>query len=161
MISAFCDWLVATSLSRTFQDWTWFVPMVQTVHILCIAVVLTSIGMAGLKLLGLRIGTQTLGEMISQTMPWVWIALCVLLATGALLTITEPARELLNIAFRVKMLMVLVLVAILSIIQSRVRVRPDYWTLSPGRLWAGRAVGAASLVLGVCIVIAGRWIAYV
>jgi hypothetical protein len=161
MISAFCDWLVATSLSRTFQDWTWFVPMVQTVHILCIAVVLTSIGMTDLKLLGLPIGTQPLAEMVSQSMPWVWTGLCVLLATGVLLTITEPARELLNIAFRTKMVLVLVLIAALSIIQSGLRARPDYWTLSPRRRLAGRSVGAASLLLGVCIVVAGRWIAYV
>jgi hypothetical protein len=161
MISAFCDWLVATSISHTFQNWTWFVPTVQTVHILSIAVVLTAIGMSDLKLLGLPVGSQSLAEMISQSMPWVWTGLCILLATGVLLTITEPARELLNIAFRAKMLMVLALVATLSLIQSRLRGRPDYWTLSPRRRMAGRAVGAASLILGVCIVVAGRWIAYV
>jgi hypothetical protein len=160
MISAFCDWLVATSISRTFQDWTWFVPTVQTVHILCIAVVLTSIGMTALKLLGVPVSSQSLAEMISQAMPWVWTALCVLLATGVLLTITEPARELLNITFRVKMALVLALVATLTLIQARVRTRPDYWTASARHRLAGRAVGATSLVLGVCIVIAGRWIAY-
>lgn len=161
MISAFCDWLVTTSVSRLFQDLTWFVPLVQTVHILCIAVVLTSIGMTDLKLLGLPVGSQPLAEMVSETMPWVWVALCLLLATGILLTITEPARELLNYAFRTKMLMVLVLVAMLRTIQSGLRARPDFWTLSKGRRAVGRAVGAASLVLAVCIVVAGRWIAYV
>lgn len=161
MISAFCDWLVATSLSRLFQDWTWFVPTVQTVHILCIAVVLTAVGMTDLKLLGVPVSSQTLAEMVSHSMPWVWTALCLLLATGILLTITEPARELLNIAFRIKMLMVLALVIILRIIQSGVRGRADYWTVTPRRTWAGRTAGAASLALGVCIVIAGRWIAYV
>jgi magnesium-transporting ATPase (P-type) len=161
VISAFCDWLVATSLSRTFQDWTWFVPTVQSVHILSIAVVLTTVAMTDLKLLGLHVGSQSLSEMVSQTMPWVWIALCLLLATGILLTITEPARELLNNVFRLKMLLVLALVSILKMIQSGVRGNPDYFTLSPRHRWAGRAVGAASLVLGVCIVIAGRWIAYV
>jgi hypothetical protein len=161
MISAFCDWLVATSVSRQFQDWSWFVPTVQTVHILSIAVVLTSVAMTDLKLLGLRVGSQPLAEMVTNTMPWIWAALSLLLATGVLLTVTEPARELLNIAFRLKMLMVLVLVAILWLIQSRLQVRPDYWTLSPRRRLAGRAVGTASLILGICIVVAGRWIAYV
>lgn len=161
MISAFCDWLVATSLSRTFQDLTWFVPLVQTVHILCIAVVLTLVAMTDLKMLGVRVGSQSLSEMVSHSMPWVWTALVVLLTTGILLTITEPARELLNNMFRIKMLMVLALVGVLKIIQSGLRNRPDYWSLSPRRRTAARAVGAASLILGVCIVIAGRWIAYV
>lgn len=161
MISAFCDWLVATSISRTFQEWTWFVPMVQTVHILCIAVALTLVAMTDLKMLGVRVSSQPLSEMVSHAMPWVWTALALLLTTGILLTITEPARELLNNVFRLKMLMVLVLAAVLRIVQSGLRERPDYWSLSPRRRIAGRAVGAASLVLGVCIVIAGRWIAYV
>ncbi len=161
MISAFCDWLVATSLSRTFQELTWFVPLVQTIHILCIAVVLTLVAMTDLKMLGVRVCAQSLSEMVSHSMPWVWIALGLLLTTGILLTITEPARELLNNVFRLKMLMVLVLVGVLNIIQSGLRRRPDYWSLSPRRRIAGRAAGAASLMLGVCIVIAGRWIAYV
>ena len=161
MIPAFCDWLVATSISRQFQDWTWFVPLVQTVHILSIAVVLTLVAMTDLKMLGVRVGSQPLSEMVSHSMPWVWSALAALLTTGILLTITEPARELLNNVFRAKMLMVLALVGVLKIIQSGLRARPDYWTLSSGRRIAGRAVGAASLLLGVCIVVAGRWIAYV
>jgi chromate transport protein ChrA len=161
VISAFCDWLVATSISRTFQEWTWFVPMVQTVHILCIAVVLTLVAMTGLKMLGFRVSSQPLSEMVSHAMPWVWTALALLLTTGILLTITEPARELLNNVFRLKMLMVLVLAAVLRIVQSGLRQRPDYWSLSPRRRIVGRAVGATSLALGVCIVIAGRWIAYV
>ena len=90
-----------------------------------------------------------------------WTALVVLLTTGILLTITEPARELLNNMFRIKMVLVLALVGVLKIIQLGLRNRPDYWSLSPRRRIAGRAVGAASLILGVCIVIAGRWIAYV
>ncbi|MEP6885666.1 MAG: DUF6644 family protein [Gammaproteobacteria bacterium] len=161
MISAFCDWLVATSISRTFQEWTWFVPLVQTVHILSISVVLTLVAMTDLKMLGVRVGSQPLSEMVSHSMPWVWTALLLLLTTGILLTITEPARELLNSVFRVKMLMVLALVGALKIIQSGLRDQPDYWSLSPRRRLAGRAVGAASLILGVCIVVAGRWIAYV
>ncbi len=161
MIPAFCDWLAATSLSRTFQELTWFVPLVQTVHILCIAVLLTLVAMTDLKMLGLRVGSQSLSEMVSHSMPWVWAALAVLLTTGILLTITEPARELLNDVFRAKMLMVLALVGVLKIIQSGLRNRPDFWSLSSHRRIAGRALGAASLILGVCIVIAGRWIAYV
>ncbi|MEP6546206.1 MAG: DUF6644 family protein [Gammaproteobacteria bacterium] len=152
---------MATSLSRTFQELTWFVPLVQSVHILCIAVVLTLVAMTDLKMLGVQVGSQSLSEMVSQSMPWVWTALVLLLTTGMLLTITEPARELLNNMFRIKMLMVLALVGVLKIIQSRLRDRPDYWSLSPRRRIAARVVGAASLILGVCIVIAGRWIAYV
>ena len=161
MIAAFCDWLAATPISQKFQDLAWFVPLVQTVHILCIAVVLTAVAMTGSKLLGAPIRAQPLAVMVSCFMPWIWIALATLLVTGILLTITEPSRELLNLAFRVKMVMVLGLVGLLLIIQSRLRRDPEYWTQSLGRQVAARAIGALSLLLGVSIVVAGRWIAYI
>jgi uncharacterized membrane protein len=161
VISAFCDWLAATPISQTFQDLKWFVPLVQTVHILSIAVVVTAVAMTGSKLLGASIRAQSLAAMVSYFTPWVWIALATLLVTGILLTVTEPSRELLNLAFRVKMVMVLGLVGLLLIIQSRLRRDPEYWTQSPGRQVAARAIGALSLLLGVSIVVAGRWIAYV
>jgi uncharacterized membrane protein len=161
VVLAFCDWLAATPISQAFQDLGWFVPLVQTVHILGIAVVLTAVAMTGSKLLGASIRAQPLAAMVSYFMPWVWTALATLLVTGILLTITEPSRELLNLAFRVKMVMVLGLVGLLLIIQSRMHRDPEYWTQSLGRQIAARAIGVLSLLLGVSIVVAGRWIAYI
>jgi cbb3-type cytochrome oxidase subunit 1 len=161
VIQQFCDWLAATPVSQTFQDLGWFVPLVQTLHILSIAVVMTSVGMLDFKLLGLAGRTQSLAEMVSNFMPWVWSALVIQLITGALLTITEPSRELMNLAFRLKMLMVLAVAAILLLIQGRLRRDAQYWGLSPGRRRAARVVGGSCLLLLVSIVVAGRWIAYI
>jgi uncharacterized membrane protein len=161
VISEFCDWLAATRISELFQDLTWFVPTVQTVHILCIAVVMTSISMLDFKLLGISGRGQPLVAMLSYFMPWIWTALLILLITGTLLAITEPARELLNLAFRAKMLMVVAMAGMLRIVQLRVRGDPDYWVRSQRRRTAARAFGATSLLLAVGIVVAGRWIAYI
>jgi hypothetical protein len=161
MISRLCDWLVATPISQAFQTLPWFVPLVQTVHILGIAVVVTSVGMTDFKLLGFPRNGQSLSAMVSQLMPWIWFALGVLLVTGTLLTITEPARELQNVAFRLKMLLILGLISILMIVRSGVRRDPEYWTGSPRRKSLARSIGAVSLLLVTSIVVAGRWIAYV
>lgn len=99
--------------------------------------------------------------MAAKSMPWIWGALCVLFATGALLTITEPSRELLNWAFRTKLVLVLFLSGLLLVIQLSLRANPLYWAASPGRQIAARIVGIAALIIGASIVTAGRWIAYV
>src|SRR5579862_7916359 len=130
----------------------WFVPSVQTIHIVSIAVVMTSVGLIAGKLVGLTGRQQALSAMISSTMPWVWYALGALLATGLLLTIAEPARELLNDAFRAKMLMVLALAGILRLVQVRLRQDPEYW--SRRRVAAG-GLGAVALFLAVTIIVAG------
>jgi hypothetical protein len=161
VIREFCDWLSRTSISVAFQSADWFVPTVQTVHIISIAILLTSVYVVSFRLIGVTRGGQSLAVVTSKSTPWIWSALCVLLATGILLTITEPARELLNWAFRVKMLMVIALAAILLLVQSRTRHSPQYWTESAARRRAARAIGIAAVLIGAGIVTAGRWIAYV
>jgi len=161
VIEEFCDWLSRTNVSVAFQSANWFVPLVQTVHIISIAILLTSVYVVSFRLIGVTRGGQPLAVVTAKSTPWVWIALGVLLGTGMLLTITEPARELLNWAFRVKMLLVLALAGILLIVQIRTRESPEYWTESPKRRRAARAFGIAAVIIGAGIVTAGRWIAYV
>jgi lipoprotein signal peptidase len=161
VIKEFCDWLSRTNVSVAFQSANWFVPTVQTVHIISIAILLTSVYVVSFRLIGVTRRGQPLAILVAKSTPWVWIALCVLLGTGILLTITEPARELLNWAFRVKMLMVAALAGILLLVQIRLRRSPEYWTESRTRRLAARAIGIAAVVIGAGIVTAGRWIAYV
>jgi hypothetical protein len=161
VIQEFCDWLSRTDVSVAFQSAGWFVPLVQTVHIISIAILLTAVYVVSFRLIGLTRRGQSLAILTAKSAPWIWIALCVLLGTGILLTITEPARELLNWAFRVKMLMVIALAAIVLFVQARTRRHPGYWTESPGRRHAARAIGIAAVIIGAGIVTAGRWIAYV
>jgi hypothetical protein len=160
MIQGFCDWLAATSLSQLFAGLNWFVPMVQTVHILCIGVVVTTLGMLDFRLLGLTRRGPPLETMAGSFIPWTWRALAMLLLTGILLIITEPNRELMNDAFRLKMLMVLLLVFLTLAVQTATAREPGFWNASPARRRLGGALGIASLILCVSIVAAGRLIAY-
>jgi magnesium-transporting ATPase (P-type) len=161
VIEQFCDWLSRTHISVAFQSADWFVPLVQTVHIIAIAILLTSVYVLSFRLIGLTRGAQALATLTAKSTPWFWTALCVLLVSGTLLTITEPARELLNWAFRIKMLLVLALAGMLWMVQLRMRQNPEYWTASPARRHAARAIGIVAVIVGACIVTAGRWIAYV
>lgn len=161
MIQEFCDWLSRTSLSIAFQEAVWFVPTVQTIHIIAIAILLMTLYLIGLKLLGFMPRSQSLSVSLRKASPWIWIMLSILLLSGALLTITEPARELLNWAFRLKMIMVLILALVIAWVQGRVRLDPDYWTRSPGRRGFAKVLGAFVLIVGAAIITAGRWIAYV
>jgi cbb3-type cytochrome oxidase subunit 1 len=160
-MQAFSDWLAATWLSQLFADASWFVPTVQTVHILCIAVVVTTLGMLDFRLLRLTRSGPAVETMAAKFVPWTWRALLILLLSGLLLTITEPSRELMNNAFRLKMLMVLMLVALTLAMQRASLREPDYWNASLARRRAGVVLGVSSLVLCVAIVVAGRLIAYI
>jgi uncharacterized membrane protein SirB2 len=160
MIQQFSDWLASTWLSQVFANADWFVPTVQTVHILCIGVVVTTLGMLDFRLLHLTRRGPPAETMAVKFVPWVWRALVVLLFTGILLTITEPNRELMNGAFRLKMFMVVLLVGLTLIVQKASAREPGYWSASLARRRLGMALGVGSLILCVSIVAAGRLIAY-
>jgi hypothetical protein len=160
VVSAFCDWLAATPLSVAFQSNAWFVPLVQTVHILSVATFLITVFVIGLRLIRRPTEPHALAGLVSGSMPRIWIALAVLLFTGVLLTITEPARELLNWAFRVKMILVVVLSVLLRLLQNRARGSRGGGDVLYGRVCA-RVMGVVLFLIGTAVVTAGRWIAYV
>jgi hypothetical protein len=160
-MQAFSDWLAATSVSRLFADLSWFVPTIQSIHILAIAAVVTLLGMLNFRLLRITRSGPSLQNLAAGYVPWVWRALVVLLITGILLTITEPARELMNDVFRLKMLLVVALVILTIVLRATIRRSPEYWTSTPQRRRLGSTIAAASLILCVGIVAAGRLIAYV
>ena len=161
MLEVLSNWLASTSLSVAFQTATWFVPAVQTVHILAVALVLTTIFRVSFHLVRVEEGSTELASLIERLAPWVWWPLVVLLLTGVLLTITEPARELLNWAFRAKMILVLVLCVLFWTVRSRLDNVPTYWSASRVTRNLARTIGIADVLLGAVIVTAGRWIAYV
>jgi len=161
VIEEFCDWLSATSISVAFQSAGWFVPIIQTIHIIAISIFLISVYLISFRLIGLTRFRSPVAMITARSAPWIWGALSVLLATGVLLTVTEPARELLNWVFRAKMVLVLLLAGLLLVVQRPLSGNPLYWDESPARQLAARSAGIAALMIGAGIVTAGRWIAYV
>jgi hypothetical protein len=156
-----CDWLAGTTLSVAFQTWTWFVPSVQVVHILSIAVVTIGVIRISLHLIrGARDGAAFL-RLLDRLMPGIWVAFGTLLVTGTLLTITEPARELLNWAFRTKMILVCLIVFALAMVHRASRANSGYWGESTRTRLMARLTGVSTVALGAAIITAGRWIAYV
>jgi hypothetical protein len=164
-VQAFCDWLAATWLSQTFANAAWFVPTVQSVHIVCIAVVLATLVRLDMRLLQLGRQGASKGPSLSQLagsyLPWAWWSLLVLLLTGTLLTITEPARELMNWTFRLKMLLVAILAILTLILQKAMTRDPGYWSASVERRRLAGALGGVSALLCFGIIACGRLIAYV
>jgi uncharacterized membrane protein SirB2 len=158
MIQALCDWLSNTHVSLAIQSALWVVPAVQTVHILCVSLVMYSVAMLDLRLMGFVSRRQPIARMVGRLLPWVWYSLIVLAATGVILIVGEPTRELPNAAFQAKMAMLGTVILITVVIQQQSKKNATYWET---RHVAARLIGLVSLLLWVGIVTAGRWIAYI
>ena len=75
-------------------------------------------------------------------------------------TIAEPGRELLNVSFRIKMVLLLITVAITIFYEHAVKGDPNYWEHSLERRKMARMLASFSMVLWFGIAAAGRLIAY-
>ena len=157
---AFLQAIADSALSQAMGAHHWVTPALQTVHILAIATVMAAVLVIDLRLLGVGGRDGGFPLFARRYTPWIWRALIVLLATGALLVIGEPARSLKNPVFLAKMAMVLSVVSLTAFAQRPIRAAVE---AGPGAPLPGftKPFAAASLALWVAIVFAGRWIAYV
>jgi hypothetical protein len=153
-------WLEQTSLSQAIQLTNWVVPTVQTIHILAICVVASSALMIDLRLLGAFAADRPLKEVSSRFLPFVWWPLLILLATGAIMVISEPPRSLKNPAFQLKMALLVAALVVTGLLQSLLRRNPAFCEPGSGRRPAAVTIAVCSMLLWSLVIFAGRWIAY-
>ena len=159
-MEALIRWISSTALSQAIQNVEWAVPTIQSVHILGVCVVLSSVGMIVLGLWAGPAPAPRLPIPPGAMSPGFGGALVVLACSGLLLIIGEPRRELTNIMFQIKMVLVLCAIALITVFQRSARRHPEFWNTEPetGRI---KMMALGALLLFFAIAVAGRWIAYV
>jgi hypothetical protein len=160
MLQHFASWLAGTPLSLFIQQVLWIVPAAQTLHILAVAVVMSSIGMIDLRIFGLSGRQSTIAETADRYVPWIWGALVVLAATGGTLVTGEPMRSLTNPAFEAKMAMLAVAAVLTLLFQWSVTRQAAIWDERGRTGIPARVMALVTLFLWFAIAVAGRWIAY-
>jgi hypothetical protein len=159
-LNQFCFWLDQTAISQTIQTKAWIVPTVQTVHILAIAAVMTSALMIDLRLIGVVNRDQPFARVCERFLPFVWWPLLVLLVTGVIMIVGEPARSLKNPVFQLKVALIIVAVVVTLVVQASLRRQPTFGDLANAGRGAPLAIAILSILVWAGIVCAGRWIAY-
>ena len=156
----FAIWLSKTPVSALVDSSFWIAELVQTTHILAVAGTFVSVLMINFRIVQLAGTGQSMSDMLDRYAPWVWWGLAVLLTSGVILVLGEPARELLNPCFWTKMVLVVVAALIALGFQAYVRRHADQWTAASQGTLAVRIGAGAVIVLWCVIMVLGRWIAY-
>jgi hypothetical protein len=165
----FCAWLQQSSFSQLLQNVEWIVPALQTVHILCIGAVISSALALTLRQFGLFLADQPAARVSASFLRVIWYALPVLLLTGSLLITAEPRRSFGSPAFQLKMLLLVCVISLLLVFRKRFARIAAPGTAVAGTAtadaaivptWSSEAMAVGALLLWVCIIFAGRWIAY-
>jgi hypothetical protein len=164
-MEAIATWLAGTAASSVIQKTLWIIPVMQTIHIISVAMVFSSVVMIELRILGIT-KSQTIEQTAHRFVPWIFAGVVVLALTGSVLIVGEPQRSLPSYEFQMKMLYLAVAIAFTIAFAQSVRQQALVWETAGG---TGRMVAAKTLVNGLAlvaflawsmVVVYGRWIAY-
>lgn len=154
----FAEWLQATPVSTTFQSLGWFIPLLQSIHIVTIGIVFISSLMISLRVLGRIRVDEPFPAVWQRFAPWMWIGLVVMLVTGVLLVVGEPVREFTTLSFWLKMAL-LAIVVVMTAAFGRV-LRPAALAATAPFSAGAKTTAVVIVVLWVGIIFLGRAIAY-
>ncbi len=155
-LMSLASWLSDSSANTTVTHWLRTVPglppILQTFHLLGVAMVLASALVLALRSLGVFGWSQQPLEMLERLRPWLWSGFLLLLISGLPFLLARPHRYLLNPVFGIKMALLLVVLILIVAFLRLYRINPAAAATRSVALFA--ALGCLVLPL------AGRWIAY-
>lgn len=159
MLSAL-QWLAETPWSVALRESLYAWPLVESTHVLSLALFVGTAVMLDLRLLGLALRSVPASEMTGRLLPWTRAGFAIMVATGLLLFFATPVRNYQNIFFRIKMILMVLAGLNVWMFHAGVHRRVDDWTDAPTPPRAARAAAVVSLVAWAGVVVAGRLIAY-
>jgi hypothetical protein len=136
------------------------IPAIQSIHIVAIGLLIGSVFMIDLRILGWAGMDQSLRQTANRFGPWLTAALCLLLATGALLIIGEPVRELVSFSFWLKMLLVATSTLAVILFRSGLRRNERTWEEILIHRRSIHWLAIFTFVIWMCVIVLGRLIAY-
>jgi len=155
MMAELSQWVGSLPLSLAMRRITWLIPMLQTVHILSIGIVLSSVVMIDLRIWGAsRSGTAIARS--ERFMPWMWTALVVATLTGIALMFGAP-RSWRDGAFVAKLYMMGA--ATVATVALPLLLRRQGDGKDGGGIARVAGIAALALWLGATLAGRGRWIA--
>lgn len=152
----FFEWCEATAVGQAIRGSAWAFPVIESVHLLGLAVMGGAVLLVDLRLLGLGLRRQPVADLARDAQPWLIGSFVVMLSTGIPLFLSESVKCYYSQAFWVKMTC-LPLAAIFTFTIRRKVTLADEGRVGP--LWR-KVVAVVSLALWSGVGAGGRWIGF-
>ncbi len=149
------EWCGKTWLGTTVRDTVWAFPVIETFHLLALAVLLGTVLIVNLRVFGVGQRYLPAAQMARQLEPWMLTSIGVLIASGIPMAFSEPMKCFESYSFPIKMGLILLGIASQLTIQRR-------WVMA-GDAASRKAKLAAvlSIVIWTLVGAAGKGIPYV
>jgi len=155
-----CEWLQNTEWGTGIRESTLLFPIIETSHVLGLALSVGTVAILDLRLLGLGLKREPVSQVMGQLLPWSLAGFAMMFITGILLFWSQALKAYDSVFFRIKMVM-LILTAINALVfQFTVYRSMADWDQAPVTPFRARLTGAISLLLWIGVIAAGRTMAY-
>jgi hypothetical protein len=150
------EWIAASTLGQAISGSRWAFAVIESVHLLALAMIGGAVLIVDLRLLGFGLRDQPLDRVARDAWPWFaggWVSMIV---TGGLLFVSEPLKLYYSTQFFWKMTC-LTLGTIFALTVRRKATLTGEGRLSPAAM---KLVGLVSLLLWFAVGASGRWIGF-
>lgn len=160
MLKELMLWLEGTPLAMLVSHGQFGFGALEMIHVTATTFVFGMITIVDLRLIGLVSRDAKVSDLYRDVIPLTWAAFVVAAITGTLLFISQARAYSANIAFQMKLL-VLLLIGLNMLVFHRFVYRGiAKWDHGSAIPLSARLAGAISLVGWIAVVSCARWIAY-
>lgn len=156
MLLPFFQYLETVWLGRFIVDSNWLFPVIESVHLLGLALLGGAVLIVDMRLVGLGLRGREVKEIAREARPFMNFALVVMIATGVPLFLSEPIKCYYSPAFWVKMWTL----AVALIYTYTIRTKTTRMEFVHNTARRQVLVGALSIALWFTVAAAGRWIGF-
>jgi hypothetical protein len=138
----------------------WLFPIVETLHVISLAMVFGSIAMVDLRLVGATSRNSAMSRLSGEVLPYTWGAFICAIVTGTLLFISKAHVYFYNLQFQLKFLCMLLAGMNMAVFHFGTYRRVLEWDDRHPPPRAARLAGALSIALWIGVIFFGRWIGF-
>lgn len=160
-LETLCQNIEMLAFSQAFAASEFWNPVVETTHLVALALLVGSISTFDLRLLGIgkkRVPISVLGQ---RLLPATWAGFGIALFTGSILFASAATTYCYNPAFRIKLLVIALAGVNMVVFHATTYRRVAAWEENPETPLHSKFAGALSILCWVAVIVAGRWIAFI
>jgi hypothetical protein len=159
-VPAIIHWMQNSDIGTGIRESIWFFPIIETTHVLALALSVGVLIWFDLRLMGWGMKHQPVSQVHNQVMPLAFFGFLVMTISGVLLFWSEPEKCYLSGFFRLKVLFLILAAINAGIFELKTKKSIENWDKYPVPPMQARMAGLISIISWAAVIIAGRATAY-
>jgi len=154
------EWLQRTAVAVSIRDSLYTFPVLESIHVVGLALVFGTIAILDLRLLGVASTDRPVSRLMADLLKWTWAAFAVTALTGGLMFSTNALVYFHNTFFRAKMILLVLAGLNMLVFELTARKTIDRWDRDSTTPSSAKVVATISLVIWIGVIVAGRVIGF-